>query len=65
MTGIVLLAIGLALLWIGLTSTESFADKVHETFTGRYTEKTIRYLVAGGATTLVGGLLALFPARKA
>lgn len=55
--GIALLVIGAILVVVGLTSSDSFADQVSETFTGRFTDKTMWYIVGGAAAALVGVLL--------
>ena len=48
--------IGVILLYLGFNATESVVDQVSETVTGRYTETTTWYLIAGAAAA-VGGLL--------
>jgi uncharacterized membrane protein len=58
--GIVLLIVGAILLFMGFNATESVADQVSETFTGRYTETTMWYLIAGAAAAVGGLLLAIF-----
>jgi hypothetical protein len=62
--GIVLLVVGLALLVFGLNSTESFADEVSEGVTGRFTDKTMWYLIGGGALAVGGAVMALRGGRK-
>lgn len=54
--GIVLLVAGVLLLAFGLNASDSFADTVKEGVTGRYTDKTMWYLIGGGALA-VGGLV--------
>ena len=56
--GAILLVAGIALFVIGMTSSDSFADQVSKTFTGRFTEATTWYIV-GGLASGVGGLLLL------
>lgn len=63
--GIVLILIGLVLLGVGFTSTDSFADQVSDTFTGRYTQQTMGYLIGGGVTTALGALLMFMPGKAA
>lgn len=58
--GIVLLVVGLILLYFGWQSTGGFAEEVHEAFTGRYTDETMRYLIGGGAAAVVGLALLAF-----
>jgi hypothetical protein len=62
--GIALLVIGLGLLFFGLQATDSFAEEVHETFTGRYTDETTWYLVGGAALAVGGLLLAIFGGKR-
>lgn len=63
--GAALLVIGVILLIVGISSSDSLADQVSETFTGRYTDKTMWYIVGGAAAAVVGlVLLALGWRRK-
>ena len=57
--GIVLLVVGVVLLIIGMNASHSVADRVSNTFTGRFTEATTWYIVGGMASALLGLLLAL------
>ena len=52
--GIVVLVVGVALLVVGLNSSHSVADRVSDTFTGRFTQATTWYIV-GGIAAMVGG----------
>jgi hypothetical protein len=63
--GLVLLVGGLILLVFGLNATDSVADSLKEGVTGRYTDKTMWYLI-GGAAAAIGGLAMTFfgPGRK-
>lgn len=63
MLGIVLLVIGVGLLVVGVNSSNSVADKVSETFTGRFTQATTWYIL-GGIGIGVLGLTMLAPGRK-
>ncbi len=54
--GIVLLVIGLILLYFGWQSSQSVGDQLTETFTGRFTDSTMWFLVIGAAAA-VGGIL--------
>lgn len=56
--GVVLLVAGIILLFTGWQASESLGEQVHETFTGRFTDSTMWYLV-GGAVASVGGILLL------
>lgn len=55
--GIVLLVLGAVLLIIGLNSSDSVADQVSETFTGRFTDSTMWYIIGGAGLGLMGLLL--------
>ena len=54
--GIVLLVIGLILLYFGWQSSQSVGDQITETFTGRFTDSTMWFLIIGAAAA-VGGIL--------
>src|SRR5689334_16293362 len=43
--GIVLLVLGVILLGFGINAHDSVADSVKENFTGRYTDRTMGYLI--------------------
>jgi hypothetical protein len=57
--GIVLMVVGVILLVIGLNASDSVADRMSSFFTGHYTDKTVWYLVGGGALAVGGLALAL------
>lgn len=59
MLGIVLLVVGVVLFVIGMNSSHSFADRVSDTFTGRFTEATTWYIVGGIAAGVLGLLLTI------
>lgn len=61
--GIVLLVVGVVLLVMGLTASDSLADQVSETFTGRFTERTTWYIIGGIALGVLGLVLAFFGVR--
>lgn len=63
MLGIVLLVIGVGLLVVGVNSSHSIADKVSDTFTGRFTRTTTWYIL-GGLGVGVLGLTMLASGRK-
>lgn len=54
--GIVLLVVGLILLYFGWQSSQSVGDQITETFTGRFTDSTMWFLIIGVAAA-VGGLM--------
>jgi hypothetical protein len=59
----VLLVVGVILLLVGMNSSNSVADQVSETITGRFTRDTMWYLIGGGAAALAGLLLVLVDLR--
>jgi hypothetical protein len=61
--GIVLLVLGVILLGFGINAHDSVADSVKENFTGRYTDRTMSYLI-GGAVAAVAGLGLLLSGRR-
>jgi hypothetical protein len=62
--GLMLLAVGIALLVIGRDATNSFGEQLSKTFTGRYSQDTTWYLVGGIAALVGGAALALFGGRR-
>jgi len=63
--GIVLLVVGVVLLCVGINASHSMADRVSNTFTGRFTEATTWYIVGGIASGLLGLLMVLFRGKAA
>jgi len=57
--GIVLLVVGVILLYFGWQSSQSIGDQVVETFTGRFTEGTMWFLIAGAVATVAGLFLTI------
>lgn len=57
--GLVLLVVGLILLYFGWESSQSVGDQVTEAFTGRFTDSTMWFLIAGAAAAVGGILLAV------
>lgn len=57
--GIVILVVGLVLVAFGLNASDSVVDSVKENLTGRYTDKTMWYLIGGGVLAVAGALMAL------
>jgi hypothetical protein len=47
------------LIVIGLNASQAPVGRITETFTGRISNATMRYLVGGGAAIVAGGVLAL------
>jgi hypothetical protein len=62
--GLILLAVGITLFIFGLNATHAIADSVEKSFTGRYTDKTMWYIVGGLALALTGAGLASFGVRR-
>jgi Protein of unknown function (DUF3185) len=62
--GLTLFVIGAIILVFGLNATHKVADSVNESFTGRYTDKTMWYIIGGAALVLVGAGLTLRGAGK-
>lgn len=62
--GLVALVVGVALLLIGVNATNSVADTVKESLTGRFTEATTWYLLGGLAAAIFGAALLALPGRR-
>ncbi len=62
--GLIILAVGVALLVIGHNATQSPVEQLSESFLGRYTHETQWYLIGGIAAVVGGAALALFGARR-
>jgi hypothetical protein len=62
--GVIALVAGAILLYFGLNASDAPMEQLNETFTGRYSDRTMWYLV-GGAATACGGLVLLLLGRKA
>lgn len=60
LVGIVLFAVGLALLFFGWQSSQSVGEQVAEAVTGRFTDDTMWFIIAGIAATVGGAFLAFF-----
>jgi len=58
-----LAVLGVVLFIIGLNATQAPMEQVVETFTGRYTDQTMWYMIAGGVVFLGGCVLAARGAR--
>lgn len=59
LVGIVLVVLGLVLLYFGWQASQSMADQVTESFTGRFTEGTMWYIIGGAVSLAAGAFLAL------
>lgn len=58
--GLAILAVGVVVLIYGLNASHSMADRLSNTFTGRFTDSTTWYIIGGAAAAIFGGLLAAF-----
>lgn len=63
MIGIVVAVVGAVLLYVGLTSSHPVVDQASQTFTGRFTQQTMVYIILGVATLVAGALTALVGRR--
>jgi hypothetical protein len=61
--GLVLLVVGVIVLIVGMNASNSAADQISHTFTGRFTQATAWYIIGGGAAALFGLLLTVFGPR--
>jgi drug/metabolite transporter (DMT)-like permease len=61
--GIIALVVGVILLGFGFNASDAPVDKVSETLTGRYTDRTMWYFILGAVGVIAGGLLAVFGRR--
>jgi hypothetical protein len=60
LVGVVLLVVGIILLYFGWQASESLGDQITRTFTGRFTNDTMWYLIGGAAAAVAGVFLLLF-----
>jgi choline-glycine betaine transporter len=61
--GGVLLVLGIVLLIVGMNSSHSVADQVSNTFSGRFTQDTMWYIIGGIAAGVLGLLMLMFGVR--
>ena len=64
LVGITLLVGGVILFIVGLNSTDSFADRWSNFFTGHFTDTTVWYMVVGAVAFFVGLSLTTFGGRN-
>jgi hypothetical protein len=57
--GLALLAVGIALIVMGINASDSFGSEVSRFFTGTPTDKSMWLLIGGIAATCVGAFTAL------
>lgn len=65
LVGAVVLVVGVILLGFGINATDAPVDQLSETFTGRYTDRTMWYLVGGGVLAAAGILIAILGGKRA
>jgi len=61
--GIVLLVVGAALLYFGYQATEAPVESAKQTITGKYSDKTMLWLVGGAAAGIAGVAMIALGAR--
>ena len=57
--GIILLVLGGVLVYFGMNATEAPMEELTEAFTGRYSDKTMYYLIGGAISAVVGIVMLL------
>lgn len=62
--GVALLVVGIVLVIVGLNASDSMADQLSNTFTGKYTDRTTWYILGGVLLAVVGVLAAVVPAGR-
>ncbi|MFO7983582.1 MAG: DUF3185 family protein [Desulfuromonadales bacterium] len=55
--GIVLLVLGAVLLFFGYNAATAPMEEIGEALTGRYSDETMMYLIAGGVSAILGLLM--------
>jgi drug/metabolite transporter (DMT)-like permease len=61
--GVMALVLGIILLAIGRDSSNALADQLSDVVTGRYTDRTMWYIITGAVAAVGGGLLIVFGDR--
>lgn len=61
--GIIVLAVGAVLLYFGYNASQAPIDQISNSLTGRYTDNTMWYVIAGVAMVATGFGVALFGRR--
>jgi hypothetical protein len=62
--GIVLLVVGVLLLIFGINASDSAGEQIREGLTGRFSDKTMWYIVGGAALGVLGLVLTVMGAKK-
>lgn len=60
LVGIVLIVVGVLLLFFGWQASQSVAEQLTKTFTGRFSDDTTFLLIGGAAAIVAGAFLAFF-----
>lgn len=63
--GVALVVVGVILAVVGMNSSRSMADHMSSTFTGRFTDGTMWYLIGGVGLGLLGLLMVVVGRGKA
>jgi hypothetical protein len=61
--GILLVAVGIFLLVFGYNASQAPLDQLSETFTGKFRDSTMLYLLGGVIAVVAGGALAMLGRR--
>lgn len=61
--GAVILVVGVALLIFGMNASHSVTDQVSNTFTGKFTQDTMWYIIGGIGLGVLGLLMIVFGVR--
>ena len=61
--GLVLLVVGVVLLYFGAQATDAPLEQAREALTGDYSDRTMLYLICGGAAA-IGGLALLLTGKR-
>ena len=61
--GILLVAVGIFLLVFGFNASQAPLDQLSETFTGKFRDSTMLYLLGGVIAVVAGGALAMLGRR--
>ena len=62
--GLVLLVAGAIALYFGFQATDAPLEEARETLTGDYSDRTMMYLIGGGAAAVAGLALLLFTGKR-
>ena len=62
--GIILIAAGGVFIYLGVSASQSFGDRLSSFFTGHPTETTLWYILGGAAAAVLGLVLLLARGRR-